>query len=98
MKTLRNFLILIMVLTMTVSLTASFQASADKAETHSALAENGDAIKAICDDKAISTGLDGYFAQRNNEYLDCRDAVNDVDHQNYIRDWASGLSITAAHV
>ena len=94
MKTIRNFLILIMVLTMTVSLTASFQASADKAETHSALAENGDAIKAICDDKAISTGLDGYFAQRNNEYLDCRDAVNDVDHQNYIRDWASGLSIT----
>lgn len=94
MKTLRNFLILIMVLTMTVSLTASLQASADKAETHSALAENGDAIRAICDDKAISTGLDGYFAQRNNEYLDCRDAVNDVDHQNYIRDWASGLSIT----
>lgn len=84
MKTLRRLLIIMMVLAITVSLPASLRSSAEKMETHTVLSDNDDLINA----------LDRYFAQRRNEYLDCRKAVNDITHQNYIRDWAAELSIT----
>lgn len=93
MKKLRIFLLVIMVLAMTVSQSAALQVFADKAETHAAPESNCDITKTVINDKVVTEGLDSYFAERKNEYLDCREAVNDIEHQNFIRDWASDLSI-----
>lgn len=94
MKIFRIFLLVVMVLVMTASYSVSSQVFAEKAETHASPADNSDSAKIVIDDKAVSESLDSYFAERKNEYLDCRDAVNDIEHQNFIRDWAADLSIT----
>ena len=91
MKTLRKLLLILVAFITAVSMPPTLHASTIN---RTILSDNSGTIDKEYDDSAIIEVLDSYFNLRKNEYLDCRKAVNDIEHQNYILDWASSLSIT----